>query len=341
MASNPTRDKWIKEQLDARGMTDTTANRTSLGKQYDKIYVGGNPKDWRTYFKQQFPQLSQMLDGGAGEAEARQIFGDLIDLFIDVAQNPDAYDLTSTAGQAAFKTKVEATQYAQKTTKARAEWDALDSVEKQDRLKNKTSEIRAAFAGLGLTVTELDNLALQSLRDGRNDLELKYLAYGKLADRTGGVAETKEAMDLVATLKAYDYDYDDATIEAALTGATVNGVPQSTELLINKARYGAKQKYGAFADLFDQGFTVNDVFEPYQTYASRLLEKPVSDISYKKDMYRKALEHKNEDGSAMSITDWSRMLKTKDEYGWKYTDNANKLVSSVASTLERAFGLIK
>lgn len=341
MANSAAKDKFIKEQLDARGLPDTDANRKMLGKQYDKIYVGGNPKDWRTYFKQQFPQLSGMLDGGAGESEARQIFGDLIDLFIDVAQNPDAYDFVSTAGQAAFKAKVDATKYAQKTTQKRAEWDALKSVEKQDRLKLKAGELRAQYAGLGLTTAEIDNLSLQALRDGRSDFELKYLAFGKLADRTGGVRETKEGMDLIATLKAYDYDFTDDMIESALTGATVNGVPQSSELLINKARFGAKQKYGAFAEQFDQGFTVNDVFEPYQTFAARLLEKPISEISLKKDMYRLALEHKNEDGSAMSITDWSRKLKTDKKYEWRYTNNANQLMSSVASTLERAFGLIR
>jgi len=341
MANSAAKDKWIKEQLDARGMADNAANRKTLGKQYDKIYVGGNPKDWRTYFKQQFPQLAGMLDGGAGESEARQIFGDLIDLFIDVAQNPDAYDFVSAAGQAAFKVKVDATKYAQRTTQKRAEWDALRPVEKQDRLKLKASELRAQYAGLGLTLNELENLALQAVRDGRSDFELRYLAFGKLADRTGGVGETKEGMDLVATLKAYDYDFTDDMIESALTGATVGGVPQSSELLINKARFGAKQKYGAFAEQFDQGFTVNDVFEPYQTFAARLLERPVGDVSLKKDMFKEALTHKNEDGSPMSITDWSRKLKTDPEYNWRYTNNANQLMSSVVSTLEKAFGLIR
>jgi hypothetical protein len=342
MMADLTRDQWVKEQLAARGMADTKSNRTTLGKQYDKIYIGGSRTDWRTYFKQQFPQFANMLDGGAGEAEARSIFGDLIDLFIDVANNPDSYDLTSTAGKEAFKVKVQGTQYAQKTTENRAKWDAMDAIEKKEMLKNKASELRANYAGLGLTVMELDNLALQALRDGRNEVELKYLAFSKLADRPGGtLAETKEYMDLVAQLRAYDYDYNDNQVRAALTGDIMDGVPQSAELLLNKARYGAQQKYSAFSDLFKQGFTVTDVFEPYQQIASRLLERPVSDISIKNEMFRYALEHKNADGSALSISDWSARIKNEKQYGWQYTNNANQTVNSIAATLERAFGLIK
>jgi hypothetical protein len=342
MMAELSRDQWIKEQLAARGMDDNAANRKKLGTQYDKIYIGGDRKDWRTYFKQQFPQLASMVDGGAGESEARKIFGDLIDLFIEVATNPDAFDFTSTAGRDAFKNRVLSTQYAIKTTESRAKWDALDQTEKDEQLRNKTSEIRASFAGLGLTTSELNNLAVQSLQDGRSDYELKYLAFGKLADRPGGgLKETKEAMDLTATLKAYDYDFTDEQLEAALTGGAINGVPQSVELLVNKARYGAQQKYGAFSDLFQQGFTVSDVFEPYQQTAANLLELPITSVSIKNPLFKRALEQKNADGSAMSISDWQTTLKTDDRYNWRYTNNANRTISSVMATLERAFGLIK
>jgi hypothetical protein len=338
------KDKWVNEQLAARGLKDTATNKKTLGKQYDSIFLGGSPKDWRTFFKQQFPQLATMVDGGAGEAEARQIFGDLIDLFIDVANNPDNYDLTSTAGQAAFKNKVESTKYAQNTTAARAAWDAKDPVEKQDALKTKRDELRGSFAGLGLTMTELDNLALQALRDNRNDLEIKYMAFGKLADRpTGGLLETSEATTLKAALKMYDFqpkDVDDL-ISAALTGQVVAGVPQTSELLLNKAKLLAKQKYRAFAEQFDQGLTVQDVFEPYRDIAARVLDRSPNDISMSNPLYRKPLETVKDNNLPMTLGEWTKELKTNNDYGWRFTNQANQQVSSVVSTLERAFGLIK
>lgn len=334
------KDQWIKEQLTAKNLTDNKANRDKLSKQYDSIYVGGDTKDWRTYFKRQFPQLASMFDSATGEQEARNIFGDLIDLFIDVAQNPDDYDLISEAGRAAFKSKVEGTQYAQKTSTRRAEWDALKNSDKQERISQKVGELKGIFAGMGLTVTEMTNLATTALKNGANDLELKYLAFSKLLDRPeGGLMETKEAMDLKQTLRAYDYPFTDDDINAALTNAEKNGIPQTAELLINKARFGAKLKYAGFSDLFDQGYTVSDVFEPYQQMAARLLERSPADISLKNDLYRRAIETKKEDGTPLTMSDWSRIIKTDDKYGWQYTNQAHQQVNSVVSGLERMFGL--
>ena len=150
--------------------------------------------------------------------------------------------------------------------------------------------------------------------------------------------ETKEGMDLAATLKAYDYKYTPQLIEQALTGQVVNGVPMTSELLIDKARFGARLKYSAFADLFEKGYTVNDVFEPYQQVAAQLLERAPQDISYEKDLYRVPLEKKNEDGTPMTISQWSQELKSNSDYGWQYTANANRQISNVIRTLEQAFG---
>jgi hypothetical protein len=339
MMADLTRDQYIQQELAATGMKDTKANRNKLGKEYDQKYLGGDRGDWRTYFKVQFPQLADMLDGGAGEQEARAVFGDLIDLFIDIANNPDQYDFASEAGRNAFKNKVSATKYAQQTTQKRAEWDALKPAEKTDRIRLKASEIRAQYGNLGLTLGEVDRLAANALQNGLSDLELKYLSYGTLAGRQGTpIMETKEAMDLAATLKAYDYKYTPELIEQALTGQNVNGVPMTSELLIDKARFGARLKYSAFTDLFEKGYTVNDVFAPYQEVAAQLLERAPQDISFEKDLYRKALENKNEDGSPMTISQWSRELKSNPDYGWQYTANANRQVSNVVRTIEQAFG---
>lgn len=334
-----TRDQYIKQELAATGMKDTKANRNKLGQQYDQKYLGGDRNDWRTYFKVQFPQLADMFDGGTGEQEARAVFGDLIDLFFDIASNPDQYDFASEAGRTAFQNKVAATKYAQQTVQRRAEWDALKPAEKTDRIRLKASEIRTQYSNLGLTITEIDKLASNALQNGLTDLELKYLSYGTLAGRQGTpLMETKEGMDLAATLKAYDYKYTPQLIEQALTGQVVNGVPMTSELLIDKARFGARLKYSAFADLFEKGYTVNDVFEPYQQVAAQLLERAPQDISYEKDLYRVPLEKKNEDGTPMTISQWSQELKSNSDYGWQYTANANRQISNVIRTLEQAFG---
>jgi len=347
MATKPTssigRDKWIKDQLALQNKKDTPANRKALGAQYDKIYGAGERRDWRTYFKLSFPQLAEMLDDGEGERKAREVFGDLIDLFIDVANNPGNYDFDTQAGLDAFDRKVQGTQYAIKTTEKQAQWDALDSAEKNRQIEASKRAISTAFASLQLTTKELGDLSVLRLRNGLTDLELKYLVFDRLATRTGDgtLMETAQAADLIKTMRSYNYPFLDQDITDALTGATKGDVPQSSELLISKAKTAAKTRYTQFAELIDQGFTVDDIFDPYRQLAAKTLGKTVNDIKLNDAAYEKVLLPNPATNQTWSGIDWVRELKSNKDYGWQFTDEANKQVSSVVSTLERAFGLIK
>jgi hypothetical protein len=340
--SNPGtgRDKWIKEQLTLQNKKDTPANRKKLGAEYDQIYVGGNRKDWRTFFKMSFPQLADMLDGADGERQAREVFGDLIDLFIDVATNPDQYDFDTQAGLDAFDRKVQGTQYAIRTTDKQAQWDALDSAEKNRQIESTKRAIATAFASSQLTNKELGDLSVLRLRNGLTDLELKYLVFDRLATRPGDgtIMQTTEAMDLVKTLRAYNYPFLEQDISNALTGATVGDVPQSSELLIAKAKNAAKTRYGQFADLIDQGFTVDDIFDPYRQLAAKTLGKSVNDIRLDNADYEKVLRANPATGETWTGFDWVKELKTDEKYGWQFTPEANQQASSIVSTIERAFG---
>jgi len=336
------RDQWIKEQLAAEGMRDTAANRTKLGKRYDKTYVGGSRSDWRTYFKLQFPQLADMLDGADGEKNARAVFGDLIDLFIEVATKPENFDLTSDAGVDAFIRRVKSTQYAIKTTESQARWDALDTAEKERQLQTTRRSIATTFASSQLTTTELNDIATVAIRNGYSELELKYAVATKLGQRAGDrtLFETDEANKLRSTLRAYNYNVSDELFSAALTGDEVNGVPQSAELLISKAKNKAKLDLPAYAQYIDQGFTVDDIFEPFKDLAVKTLELNPIEVQLSDDKFMRAIKGKP-DGTQYSGNEWIQMLKTDPNYGWQYTNQANQQVSSVVSTLERAFGLMR
>jgi len=336
------RDQYIKEQLAERNLKDTTANRNKLGKQYDKIYIGGSKSDWRTYFKLQFPQLADMLDGAEGEKNARAVFGDLIDLFIEVATNPGDFDLTSDAGVDAFVRRVKGTQYAIKTTESQAKWDALDTAEKERQLQSTRRAISTAFASSQLTTTELGELATLALRNGYSELELKYAVATKLGQRAGDktLFETDDANKLRNTLRSYNYKVSDELFSAALTGEEVNGVPQSAELLISKAKNKAKLDLPAYAQYIDQGFTVDDIFEPFKDIAAKTLELNPIEVSLNDDKFMRAIKGKD-DGTQYSGNEWIRLLKTDPDYGWQYTNQANQQINSVVSKLERAFGLMR
>jgi len=336
------RDQWIKEQLAAEGIKDTAASRKKLGERYDKTYIGGSKNDWRTYFKLQFPQLADMLDGAEGEKNARAVFGDLIDLFVEVATNPENFDLTSDAGVEAFLRRVKGTQYAIKTTESQARWDSLDTAEKERQLQTTRRSVATAFASSQLTTTELNQIATTAIRNGYSELELKYAVATQLGQRAGdrSLFETDEANKLRSSLKAFNYRVSDELLSAALTGQEINGVPQSAELLISKAKNKAKLDLPAYSQYIDEGFTVEDIFEPFKDIAAKTLELNPIEVSLNEDRYMRAIKGKP-DGSAYSANEWVQLLKTDPEYKWQFTNQANQQVSSMVSTLERAFGLVR
>lgn len=333
------RDAWIKEQLALENLKNTAANRKKLGQRYDETYLGGKQDDWRTYFKMQFPQLADMLDGAEGEKNARSVFGDLIDLFIDVATNPKNYDLETEAGQQAFANKVKATQYAITTTDNQAKWDSLDQAEKDRQIGATRRALSTAFASSQLTVTELNEIATLSLRNGFTDLELKYLVANRLNARPGDrtLFATDEAAKLKTALRNYNYQVSDETLTAALTGATVNNVEQSPEFLIAKAKNWARTKYAAYANYIDEGFTVDDIFEPFKDLAVRTLELNPVDINPSDDKWDRVLRGKP-DGTPYTANEWLVELKSNPDYGWQFTQQARDKATKLVMDLEKAFG---
>jgi len=344
MADPMTKETFVTEQLVARGLKDTAANRKKLKTEYDTKYLGGSSSDWRTFFKQQFPQLAGMVDGGQGEQEARRVFGNqFIDLFLDVAKNPDNYDTTSSAGVQAFTAKVQATDYYNKTKEARVKWDLLKDPDKQERLRVRKMNLAAGLGDLQLTEAEINDLALYAEQNNASDLELKYVAYDKLGQRSqAAVQQTTEASKLKKMLANYGYQPVDidARIQAALTGTSMDGVIQSQDSLIAKAKQFAKTKYSHLSDMIDKDFTIDDIFEPYRDIAAKVLERNPADIKIDDPMFSAALEA-GPDGKSMSGTMWMQRLKQDPRYGWQFTKNANDQVRNTIMGLEKAFGLVR
>jgi len=159
-----TKEQYVKEQLAARGLKDTAANRKKLGAEYDEKYAGGKSSDWRTRFKTEFPQFSDLVDGAEGEAKARQEFGDdLIDLFLDYAKNPNKYDLTTQAGKDVWMSKVKATNLYTKVAPSRREWTLTPEANKREQVEAKKIELLQEYGELELDDKQLIDLATYAL----------------------------------------------------------------------------------------------------------------------------------------------------------------------------------
>lgn len=341
-----TKEQYITEQLAAKGLKDTAANRKRLGAEYDKKYGTGKSGDWRERFKLEFPQFAELVDGAEGEAKARQEFGDdLIDLFLDYAKNPDNYDLTSDAGRKVWTSKVQATNLYTKVGPSRRAWTLTPETSKQEQIEAKKVELLQEYGDLELDDRQLVDIATYALSNKASKAQTKYYALSIVAGRTAAkgapvaLGETDDAIALRNSLKRYNYAPPgiEEQITSALTGKSYLGTTYTSDLLVKKAKDSAKIMMPHFAQQFDQGYTLDDIFEPYKDIAARTLELNPLDISYSDPKFMAAL-NKKPDGSSMTATEWEYMLKKDPKYKWTETKQAKQKASDMINILERALG---
>lgn len=304
-------------------------------------------QDWRSSFKARFPQFASIIDGGAGEAEARRVFGnDLIDLVLDVAQNPGQYDFTSQEGLSAFDAKVMATNYYQQTSNSRKEFDALTKGEQDDRVIRNRALIASNYGDLGLTVTELDNISKEATRSGMTGIVLTQYINSVVGGRARGKQDLLDSLDAQALkkiAKAYNYkpvDLDDQIV-AAVTGKTYapTGTVITADSLRQNAQRAAKATYFHLSDQIDAGLTLEEIFSPYQDMAAKILEKTPSEISLSDPMFTVAFGDKQ--NGQPTLADWERKIKSDPRYGYQYTSAANRDATNIALTIAKAFGKLK
>ena len=284
--------------------------------------------------------------------QATNYFGaDLIKVLTDVANG--VYGTGANKNNDAIKRAISGTNYWSTVDAAIKNWDALEAPDQQKRVTQQKANLAQVFGELQLDDATLTDLATVIQRTGLNELGAKQLVYGAAFARprteTGPqprqlALESAQADGLRRIAKAYGYlppDLD-SQIESILTGKQYapTGTVLTEQSFRQKAEKLARGSFGHLKDQFDSGLTLEDIFGNYREVAARVLEIDPTEIDYMSDdKWFKAFGDAKT--GQMSLSDWVRELKSNPDYGWRFTNQANQQVSSVVSTLERAFGLVR
>lgn len=313
-----------------------------------KTTTGKPPADWRATFAEKFPQYVRIIDGGQGEAEARALFGDeVVNIILDVAQNPDKYDFTLESGVAAFRGRIAATPYYQNTSNARREFDTLTPGEQQERVKNARVEIASGFGDYFLTVKELDMLSKDVARSNLQGVARQQYIASRVGTRARGKADvlgTVEADEIRKIARSYNYKPSDLEdqIFSAVTGQVY--APLGTVITADSIRAQgqqlAKAAYFHLAPQIDAGLTLDQIFSPYRQRAAKTLERTENDISIDDPIFSMAL-NPNKNGQQMTLTEWDRLVRTDPRFGFQYTQAANQDATNMGLAIARMFGGIK
>jgi hypothetical protein len=271
--------------------------------------------NWEQTFINQYPQYGWMLTD-----LDRTKYGDVFNLF-QKAINP--------------KTKYTNERF-------QAEFGA-SSWFREVQSSNKAFEIKTAIGTLDWDASSYGKLLSSAVNMGWTGDQLKQESYKQLfAKKDDGTYINPVAVDQVKTTspyltamktaKAFFSSAPQDRMEKVLSGEITN------EDFVGGLRASAKLKYAHLAPAIDAGQTLEDLTSDYRTVASKLLERPETDIDMSNADYEVALSY--QDGSTkrmMTTGEWQRMLKSDKKYGWEKTKQAVDLGREIGLNIVKSF----
>lgn len=276
--------------------------------------------------KKAFPNFAFVFEEGAGG------FGDdLRDLLIRATR--ENYDVDR------FDLEYAQTQYAKETSDAAKLFDKQSKAERDSDIETKLADIMAAYGDAFTSPGQARQVATQAARLGLTGNRLKNFVYGSgiTAGAPTQIAQTNEADKLRNLVGEYGYPVTDDEINAVLSGTPYKGQVYTQETLLNKAKMAAKGSYAHLAPQIDAGLSLDDIFKTYRGYASQILELDPNEIDFVRDpKWAKAFgDAKN---GQMTLSDWVVELKSNDDYGYQFTNDAKQKATNLVMNLEKAFG---
>lgn len=333
----------VDTALKNKGLADTPENRKKIR---EEIKAGkAKPIDenaWIETFNKDYPAYSDWTTD-----QVVAYFGqDFVDIIKSTVESGVEYS------DEELKALLKSTTYFNSVSDKQYKFDTLRDGEQQALIETSKRAIIDDYGDVGLTETDLAEIAKTAARSGLTGTGLKQTVY-QYAFRKGGMAtaptspamatralEGSDADAIRKSARAYGYQVSDAEVEAALTGGTYNGLAVSKDSILEKAQKAAKGKYFHLADQIDAGLSLDDIFGTYKKYAATLLEVDENEIDYLSDPKWSDAFGSKETGQ-LSLTDWTQKIKSDSKFGWQYTKQANDQATDIALTLARAFGKVQ
>lgn len=330
---------FVDSELTKRKLKDTPANREKLRKEFQSKNKPVDDMAWMDEFKKTYTAYSDWTTN-----EVIDHFGQD---FVDILKEAVNTEFTDEE----IQSRIKGTKYFGAITDSQYKFDGASSAVQNGLIQSAREAIVKDYADVGLSQTDIDEIAKKVARNGLTATGVKQAVY-QYAFRKPEAATTPtspamatralEGGDADAIRQAarnYGYKVSDTELQAALTGGMYNGVAVTKESILEKAQKAAKGAFGHLSDQIDAGLSLEDIFTNYRNYAADALEIDPNQIDFTKDS-KWARAFGTKETGQMSLTDWTRMIKTDPSFGWQYTKQANQQATDVALTLARAFGKV-
>lgn len=311
---------YVDEQLKAKGLANTPANRKTLRSEYQASQTAPtSDNSWEKIFIENNPAKAWYLTE-LDRAKYPQLFAVLKQYALPRPLTVEE--------QAAFAAKLDGTDFFQELSTS-----------------GKVREIKKVVGDLGFGGTDFTKFVHTAINMGYTDERLKQETYKEVFKKVDGkyvnptalarVTAGNDYLNVKLIGKQYFNEISPDTVEKVLTGEI------GTADVQRQQRYLAGQTYGHLDGLLEQGLTMQDIASSYQTSAAKLLEVDADSIDMSAADYELALNF-GEEGKKRVMTkgEWDKLLRTDSRYGWEKTTNAKDEARGLAANLVQAFGRI-
>jgi hypothetical protein len=331
-AGTPTAMKtYVDQQLIAKGLPDTPANRKTLRAEYQALPQAEKGKaaapaatdnSWEQLFIKNNPAKAWYLTD-LDRNKYPQLFAILKEYALPRPLTVEE--------QSAFAAKLDGTDFFRELSTS-----------------GKVREIKNVVGELGFDSTDFTQFVHTAINMGYTGDRLKQETYkevfktgadGKYVNPTALARATKSAdyLNVVNDARAYfnTAGADQASVQSILTGGITR------EDFQRQQREIAKKRYPHLADLIDQGVSLESLAGNFKNTAAELLEVDPNTLDMSAADYEVAINF-GEEGKkrVMSTGEWDRLLRTDPKYKWEYTNNAKDEARGLAANLVKAFGRI-
>lgn len=217
---------------------------------------------------------------------------------------------------------------------------ASDPAEAQRQQNALALQMRqwAASVGLQVSADEAAYIAGLSLSAGQGEAEWKGSIYQRFAGDLGQRPSTvRDQMGAMAA--QYAVPIADPTMDKWAQDLATGMIDMNT--YESYLREQAKSLFPGLANAIDRGITVQQYVQPYAQVAVQELGVNPAEIDWRDPKWNTAIHRvdpRSGQPSAMSLSDWTKELRTNAVYGFDQTQRAQEQAAQLSQALLERFG---
>jgi len=216
-----------------------------------------------------------------------------------------------------------------------------DPATQQARIEQRKNQIRELVSALGgqLADNQITELATNSLRFGMDERQVGF-AVGAEIRKSSSPTDLQMGLigrELRDTVSRFGIQLADPSIND-WAGKIATG-EMNMQDFDNYARQQAISLFPSLQRDIERGLDVRTIADPYAQHASRVLGINSNQVDFTDPKWAIALNFQDQQGRrAMTLDEWGRYIRSNEQYGYQFTDDAHNKAYAATTTIARAFG---